>query len=86
MANARVKTVTIKSIMKSSAFVKGFSDKLRGKPFDADLYKEDARLQWRYERGRQFACIYTGSIKNGRELDADAYRCFVKVMNDRTIA
>lgn len=68
----QVKThrVTLAYIMSRAAFKKGFEDKKNNRPFD-ESYR-DPNDQWFYERGRLFACIYDGQIKNGRTVIYDA--------------
>lgn len=53
--------------MRCAAFVHGFKDKRAGKPFVYDAYPT-TNDQWNYERGRQFACIYDGTLKNGQRI------------------
>ncbi len=77
MANAHTKPIKITAIMSSAAFVKGFTERHKGKPLDTFAFSEpyfDKRRkrwtndQWFYERGRQFASVYSGPIKSGRKL------------------
>ena len=56
-ANTATRLITIASVVGSSAFAAGVSAHLAGTPVH-DL--GDRKLQWAYERGRQFAayCAY----------------------------
>jgi len=66
----KTRMVSIKSVMHRSAFVKGFNEVLSGKPMDYDAYNDGYHDNDRfsYERGRQFACLYQGKIKNGKKV------------------
>lgn len=64
----QTKVVTIQSIMRSVAFNVGFKEAQQGIPLDYDRYANDGKKQWEYERGRQFAMVYDGSVKNGKKL------------------
>lgn len=57
MSNAKTKTVTLRGIMSSKAFLQGFTDVVRSNGWN---YPEhDEQSQWRYERGRMFAVWLT---------------------------
>ncbi len=62
------KTVSIQSIMRDAAFNVGFNEARQGIPLDYDRYLNDIKKQWEYERGRQFALIHDGKVKNGKKL------------------
>jgi len=51
--------VSIRSIMESREFARGFEDARRGIPFDWRIGADatDANASWHYERGRLFAHI-----------------------------
>lgn len=34
-----------------------------------DAFPHDCNAQWFYERGRLFACIFTGKLKHGNKLN-----------------
>ena len=60
--------MTIKSVIRSAAFVQGFKDVQAGKPFDYDFGGRDTSKQWAYERGRQFGLLYAGELKLGNKI------------------
>ena len=49
----KIKKVTVNSVMRRKAFVKGFMDKKNNKPWDDSIV--DVHEQWNYERGRLLA-------------------------------
>jgi hypothetical protein len=55
--------------MKSAAFNLGFQEIRKGKPMKYDAFPHDCNAQWFYERGRLFACIFTGKLKHGNKLN-----------------
>ena len=59
------KKTTTAAVIRSSAFVKGFAEVKKGKPLNYDAFPYDANKQWDYERGRQFALLFSGAIKKG---------------------
>jgi hypothetical protein len=80
-AQYETKNVKIKSIMHCGPFVIGFNEVREGVPFGYDKFiTYDKHLtgcpQWSYERGRMFACIYKGPLKNGKKLTYDAQVAF----------
>lgn len=58
--------------MRSASFKLGMADYRDGLPFREMPHTE----QFRYERGRQFAAIWNGPIKNGRNLIDAAFDVF----------
>jgi len=54
--------------MRCTAFVRGFREANQGKPLDYTAYENRPNDQWNFERGRQFAFIYQGKLKNGNRL------------------
>jgi hypothetical protein len=62
------KDTTCTAVIRSSAFVKGFSEVKKGKPLNYDAYPYDANKQWDYERGRQFAFCFNGALKVGAKV------------------
>ena len=54
--------------MRCAAFVRGFREANQGKPLDYTAYENRPNDQWNFERGRQFAFIYQGKLKNGNRL------------------
>ena len=86
---AQVKTVmkTLQYTMRSSAFNKGFKEAKAGIPYDDRKYSGygETNDQWNYERGRQFAFIFNGAIKNGKKITYSALRAFGMAVNRRDI-
>jgi hypothetical protein len=72
MSQLPTKSVSIQKLMWEAAFNAGFNDVHNGVPFDCDRYHGDPNKQWSYERGRQFAIIYAGPVKNGKKLRHNA--------------
>jgi hypothetical protein len=74
-------------IMRSAPFVRGFNDARKNKTFFPDLYADEknANAQWAYERGRQFAIIYNGALKNGARLTYGARAAMNNAIHDRLI-
>ncbi len=71
--NARSTTQsTLLSIMRRKPFVRGFADVRAGHPFDPDAFVE-GNDQWLYERGRQFAVVFGGTLKVGRSITQEAH-------------
>ena len=68
--NSKVRKVSTESIMRAAAFQRGFKDVKKGKPFAEDI--RDPREQWGYERGRLFACVFDGQVKQGRYVTREA--------------
>lgn len=79
MKNAETRTTTLKAMLSSAAFVKGFTDySKRSGWFPPD----EAVEQWRYERGRLFAAwlesygveLSTYRLRAGRWATHDSIR------------
>jgi hypothetical protein len=70
------------SAMRSAPFVRWFKDARAGKPlnYEAFSYPGD---QWQYERGRHFAFIFNGALKDGARLTYDARRAFHNALRER---
>ncbi len=85
--NNRVVTTSIKSVLWTAAFRKGYDDVHNGVPYDYDVYNDTGPngLRWSYERGRQFALIYNGKLKYGKEVSHDAIYKFAVAYTDRII-
>jgi hypothetical protein len=64
------------SVMRGAAFVRGFKEARKGKPLDYDAYPHNTNQQWDYERGRQFALVYAGALKQGSRLTYEAQVSF----------
>ena len=70
--------------MRSAAFVRGFKESRAGKPLNYDAYT-DTTDQWNYQRGRQFALIYDGILKNGAKLTHQSQSAMQAALYDRII-
>jgi hypothetical protein len=67
----KTKTTTIKGIMRSAPFVRGFNEARTGAALDYDAYT-DTNQQWAYERGRQFGFLFDGPLKIGQSVNLGA--------------
>ena len=63
--------VTLKSVMHTAPFNRGFKEALAGKPMDYNAY-DYQNDQFAYERGRHFAALYQGTIKNNKKIRYEA--------------
>lgn len=81
--NSARKTVTVMSIIKTSAFGRGFTDMKKGRPFDDSI--TDITAQWHYERGRILGCVYAGKLKDGRNVLDAAIAAYRLARNDGTM-
>ena len=79
MANAKTRTVTLRSIISCAAFRKGYEEAKKGVPLAADGF--DYKTVWQYERGRQFAFCYDGRLKDGNRVRMDALYALSGAMN-----
>jgi len=62
----------LSACMRGKYFVKGFNDKRKGKALEYEAFPYDTNAQWDYERGRLFACIFAGKLKEGSKLSSQA--------------
>ena len=90
MKNSAGTQTKFSRIMNCSAFVAGYTDKRKGKPWREDLSGLRGAVKgsipdWSYERGRQFAVIYQGPLKVNRRVAADAYRAYIQAAHDGSI-
>lgn len=85
MAQIKTRMGKVGGVMRSLAFVRGFQDKLAGRPFNPDAFPYDTDKQWRYERGRAFACIYQGPLKYKSVITYAAERAMQVALWDRSI-
>jgi len=87
MKQVKTRLGSVAPIMRSAPFVRGFNDARKNKTFFPDLYanEKDANAQWAYERGRQFALIYDGALKNGARLTYGARAAMNNAIHDRLI-
>lgn len=81
--NNRTIVVTLRSIMASRAFGAGYRDALQRKQWAGDAYPQHEA--WSYERGRQFAALYSGPLKDGRHVLPPAYLALREAMRRRDI-
>ena len=74
MTQIPVTRTPIESLMRSAAFVKGYKDVQKGKPYNYEVFTGENEIakRWQYERGRQFGLIYNGNLKNGQNVTRDA--------------
>lgn len=74
MTQVKTRLVKFSTIMRSAAFMRGVNEIRKGLPMDYDAYNGDHECsqRWCYERGRQFAIIFTGDIKKGRAVTYEA--------------
>jgi hypothetical protein len=70
MPQINQKLVTLTSIMRSAAFMKGYKEACKGKPYDYEIFQArgETKQRWDYERGRQFALVYGGNVKDGARI------------------
>lgn len=85
MTQIKTKPVKLVSIMRTSAFVRGFKEARKGKPIDYEAYFGDTNGQWQYERGRQFGHIFEGALKDGARVTYDAHQAFRDALINRMI-
>ena len=74
MTQVATRHVTLRAVMRSAAFVRGFKEARQGLPMDYNAYDKprETNERWNYERGRQFGVLYAGAIKDGRTIKHDA--------------
>jgi hypothetical protein len=65
--------VSVRKVLSSRPFGRGFSDYRAGKPLEPDAFHSISE-QWAYERGRMFAAWYSGALRINRRLSWDAQR------------
>jgi hypothetical protein len=85
MAQVATVPVSLRSIIRSAHFVRGFKDAQTGKPFNYDYSPNDANGFWQYERGRHFGFVYAGSLKNGNTVLRSAEVAFCKALNENHV-
>lgn len=85
MANyGRTRAGTAKALINRAAFVKGYQEAHRGLPLDPDWGK-NTNEQWYYERGRLFASVFDGKLKNGRRVTYESQRQLSNAINQGSI-
>ncbi len=72
MSNAaNRRKVSVRKVLSSRPFGRGFSDYRAGKALGPDAFHSISE-QWAYERGRMFAAWYQGALRINRRLSHDA--------------
>jgi hypothetical protein len=85
MSQVKTKLTTVGAVMRAKSFLRGFSEVQRGIALDPEAFRNNAADQWKYERGRQFACLYTGPLKQGRNLVYEATYAYHLASRSRAI-
>lgn len=75
----------LRGIMSGKPFMDGFREAGNGQPPRYDAYRLDANDQWNYERGRLFAHIYKGPLKESRKIYYPALATMAEAIRSRTI-
>lgn len=63
----QTRSASLREAINSKAFNDGVRSVRKGKPLDYE-YSKVVNDQWNYERGRQFALVWSGEVKNGRQV------------------
>jgi hypothetical protein len=72
--------------LNSKAFGIGYREALQGLPMNYDAFASSTDEQWNYERGRLFAQIYKGQLKDARRrLAYEAQWAFANALRERII-
>lgn len=88
-SNSETKKVKYSTIMGSGPFIRGWKDYMKGRPFAVD--KERENYQWRYERGRLFACYVVAKMgedarkktfKQGRHVPTSAIQMYIRAAQE----
>lgn len=79
-----IKTCTLRSVMRTAAFIRGHKEALQGKPLDYDAY-QNTNDQWSYERGRLFGLVYKEPVKEGKTITYSALYAFSEAWNENLI-
>lgn len=66
----------VSSVLRAKTFRLGYEEAKRGLPLDPDRYGANSNERWQYERGRQFAFIFDGTLKIGRQINYQAFYAF----------
>jgi hypothetical protein len=84
---SQVQTRTRKSgwALNSKAFGIGYREALKGLPLRYEAFSDNSNEQWNYERGRLFAQVYKGKIKEGQRLTYQAQWAFANAIRERII-
>ena len=78
MAQVGTVPVTLRTVIRSADFVRGFKEAKAGKPINYDYSPKDTNGLWQYERGRQFGLIFDGKLKSGNRI---LYRAELELSN-----
>lgn len=78
-----VKT-TFKDVMMRESFQKGFNEFRAGLPYDYDGIV-NLNDQASYERGRKFAILYSGRLRQGRGIHKDALATYSALRKSKDI-
>jgi hypothetical protein len=85
MSQVPTRNITTGAVMRAKSFMRGFSEVKSGVPLDPEAFRSSASDQWKYERGRQFGCLYTGPLKQGRTLLYEAQHAYHLASRSRAI-
>ncbi len=74
MGQIKTRDVSLNSIMRTAAFMRGVREARAGLPMDYKAYENERSTdnRWNYERGRQFGLIYKGPVKDKARVRWDA--------------
>lgn len=75
--------ITWKTLLGAKAFGRGFREVKAGKSFNDDGLS--ASDQWHYERGRLFAVVYQGKIKEGNRVLHAAIYAAAEAFRDKSM-
>jgi hypothetical protein len=70
-------------LMASAPFVRGFKEKMENRPMDYDCFLSwgETNNRWKYERGRLFACLFHGQLKQGNKITWQARAAMISAIN-----
>ena len=85
MPQVQTKTCTARGIMSSAAFVRGYTDVIKGKPFPDKIPEYITNDMWNYERGRLFGCVYKVDLKRNRSVTNEAVYAFYKAFQNGSL-
>jgi hypothetical protein len=87
MPQVKQKLVTLKSIMRTAAFIRGYKEVCEGRPYDYDVFQSrgETKKRWNYERGRQFAFVYGGNVKDGARITYAAQNAMNEAIYNRWV-
>ena len=73
--HGKFKDMTIRQFLHSRSFNYGFNSIKKGLPLE-EVYNDDFFERELYEIGRQFSCVYSGKIKDGKKIRMWAIQAF----------